>query len=86
MGGWDEELFYSRFQAAVLRAERGEWAAAMAGLVAAWESRPQRLEPLYELAARLRMRGAGNTIRLVNNNGSIETDSADTAITIVRIA
>jgi hypothetical protein len=44
-------------QAAVLRAEQGEWTAAKAGLVAAWEFRPSRMEPLYELASRLRLRG-----------------------------
>jgi hypothetical protein len=57
MGGWDEEVFFAMLQAAVLRAEQGEWSAAKAGLVAAWEFRPSRMEPLYELASRLRLRG-----------------------------
>ena len=57
MGGWDEEVFQARFQAALLRAERGDWPAAMTGLLAAWEFRPSRIEPLYELASRLRLRG-----------------------------
>ncbi len=58
MGGWDEEVFQARFQAAVLRAEQGRWPEAMVRLIEAWESRPARLEPVYELASRLRLRGA----------------------------
>jgi glycosyltransferase involved in cell wall biosynthesis len=61
MGGWDQEVFYSLFQAGVLRAENGEWPAAMAALVGAWEYRPARLEPVYELASRLRVRGDHQT-------------------------
>jgi glycosyltransferase involved in cell wall biosynthesis len=57
MGGWDQEVFYSLFQAGVLRAESGEWPAARAALVEAWEYRPVRLEPVYELASRSRVRG-----------------------------
>jgi len=64
MGGWDEEVFFARLQAAVLRAERGEWPAAMAELVAAWEFRPSRMEPVYELASRLRLRGEYHTAYL----------------------
>ena len=57
MAGWDEEVFFAMLQAAVLRAEQGEWPTAKAGLLAAWEFRPSRMEPLYELASRLRLRG-----------------------------
>jgi tetratricopeptide (TPR) repeat protein len=57
MAGWDEEVFFAMLQAAVLRAEQGEWAAAKTGLLAAWEFRPMRMETLYELASRLRLRG-----------------------------
>ena len=58
MGGWDEEVFYSTFQAGVLRAERGNWPVGMAVLIAAWELRPSRLEPVYELASRLASGGS----------------------------
>jgi tetratricopeptide (TPR) repeat protein len=57
MGGWEEEVFFSMLQAAVLRADQGEWPAAMSGLLAAREFRPSRVEPLYELASRLRLQG-----------------------------
>ncbi len=54
MGGWGEEVYYSLLQSGVLRAESGDWPAAMDALSRAWESRPGRLEACYELAARLR--------------------------------
>jgi glycosyltransferase involved in cell wall biosynthesis len=57
MDGWDQETFYAMFQAGALRAERGDWPAGMTALIAAWEYRPARLEPVYELASRLRVRG-----------------------------
>jgi glycosyltransferase involved in cell wall biosynthesis len=56
MGGFDEEVFYSRFQVGVGKAELGDWPAALTELIAAWELRPARLEPLYELVSRLRLR------------------------------
>ncbi len=69
MGGWDQEVFYALLQVGVLRAEQGDWPGAMAGLVAAWEYRPQRLEPLYELASRLRLRGQHETAHLFAKRG-----------------
>ncbi|MFD0367800.1 glycosyltransferase [Streptomyces sp. NPDC127114] len=54
MGGWGEEVYYSLLQAGILAAEAGDWPTAQDTLVRAWESRPQRLEACYELAARLR--------------------------------
>ena len=69
MGGWEEEVFFAMLQAAVLRAKRDEWPAAMAGLIAAWEFRPSRMEPLYELASRLRLRGEYHTAYLFARRG-----------------
>jgi hypothetical protein len=60
LGGWDEEVFYSRFRAAALRAE-GDWPAGLAGLIDAWESRPARLEPVHEIVWRLRVRNQHRT-------------------------
>lgn len=57
MGGWGEEVFWSLHQVGVLSAELGDWPQAMDALVSAWESRPARLESVYELASRLRVRG-----------------------------
>lgn len=55
LAGWDEECFYAAFEAAKIRADQPQgdyWA-----LAKAWEMRPSRAEPLYELCWRLRTRG-----------------------------
>ncbi|MFJ7960183.1 glycosyltransferase [Streptomyces sp. NPDC096319] len=54
MGGWAEEVYFSLLQSGVLRADAGDWPAAMDALSRAWDSRPSRLEACYELVARLR--------------------------------
>ncbi|CAM5261244.1 hypothetical protein GCM10010299_52770 [Streptomyces tanashiensis] len=54
MGGWVEEVYFSLLQSGVLRADAGDWPAAMDALSRAWDSRPERLEACYELVARLR--------------------------------
>ncbi|WP_233447955.1 MULTISPECIES: glycosyltransferase [Streptomyces] len=54
MGGWGEEVYYALLQSGVLRADSGDWPAAMDALSRAWEARPERLEACYELTARLR--------------------------------
>jgi tetratricopeptide (TPR) repeat protein len=56
MAGWEEEVFYALYQAGVLRADLGDWPSALALLLRAWSYRPARVEPLYELATRLRLR------------------------------
>jgi tetratricopeptide (TPR) repeat protein len=55
MGGWEEEVFYSLHQAALLRCALDGWPAATSAFLAAWSYRPSRVEPLYELASRLRL-------------------------------
>jgi predicted GH43/DUF377 family glycosyl hydrolase len=56
MGGWDEEVFYANLQEGALRI-RHEHAAGMAILLEAWQRRPTRAEPLFELAQACRRRG-----------------------------
>jgi tetratricopeptide (TPR) repeat protein len=56
MGGWEEEVFYSLYQVGVLEARREDWPVAIEALITAWNYRPQRIEPLYELAWILRDR------------------------------
>jgi len=68
MAGWAEETFFARFQAAALLVDT-DWPRAMAGLVAAWEQRPQRLEPLRLLSAQLRLRGEYETADLFARRG-----------------
>jgi predicted GH43/DUF377 family glycosyl hydrolase len=68
MGGWDEEVFYANLQEGVLRAECGDDNAA-AVLLEAWERRPSRAEPLYELARMHRQRGAFGSARMFADRG-----------------
>jgi glycosyltransferase involved in cell wall biosynthesis len=69
MGGWDEEVFYSLYQVGVMRAQLGEWPQAAAALIAAWEQRPTRIEPLHALASGLRLRGEHHTAHLFARRG-----------------
>jgi len=56
MGGWDEEVFYSLLRrAACLTALDEPWEAALRAHLQAWESRPTRAEPLYEIARHYRI-------------------------------
>jgi tetratricopeptide (TPR) repeat protein len=57
MGGWEEEVFYSLYQVGVLQVRMGDWPRAVTALIAAWEYRPARIEPLHVLASTLRLRG-----------------------------
>ncbi|CAM3343113.1 glycosyl transferase [Mycobacterium intermedium] len=51
MGGWDEEVFYSLLRVAVSMAELGEsWPQVLNSFLLAYEKRPSRAEPLYEIA------------------------------------
>jgi predicted GH43/DUF377 family glycosyl hydrolase len=56
LGGWDEEVFYAHLQQGVLLAQE-DVGAATSVLLEAWERRPARAEPLYELARIHRRRG-----------------------------
>lgn len=58
MGGWDEEVAVAARWAAVLEPE---WPERCAGLIAAWEMRPSRLEPLCDLLRELNSRGHHQT-------------------------
>jgi tetratricopeptide (TPR) repeat protein len=56
LGGWAEEAFYSLYQVGVLRERLGDWDAAVPALIAAWNYRSSRIEPLYQLARGYRER------------------------------
>jgi len=56
LGGFEEEAFYALYQAAVLTAE-ADPVAALPLFLDAWERRPSRAEPLYEIARIARDRG-----------------------------
>ncbi|MDX3578032.1 glycosyltransferase [Streptomyces sp. FL07-04A] len=62
MGGWGEEVYCSLLETGILRAEQADdWPGAMDAFSRAWESRPTRLEAVYELASRLRLRSRYHT-------------------------
>ena len=56
LGGWDEEVFYANLQEGMLRA-LDDFESAVPVLLEAWQRRPARAEPLYELARGYRSRG-----------------------------
>ena len=56
LGGWDQEVFYAAYQAAAIVA-RSRPDDALPLLFDAWQLRPTRAEPLYELARLSRLAG-----------------------------
>lgn len=54
MGGWDEEVFWSLYQAALLE-ESLNLPTATDAFLRAWDARPERAEPVYRLARRHRI-------------------------------
>lgn len=54
MGGWDEEVWYSMFQIGVLLERLGRFPESLAAYLRAYQYRPSRAEPLYELSRRYR--------------------------------
>lgn len=50
MGGWAEEVWYSRYQIARLKQKLGAaWADVLAAYLAAFATRPDRVEPLFQI-------------------------------------
>ena len=50
MGGWSEEIFWSKYQVAILKSRRGDaWSECMAQYLDAYEHTPTRAEPLYQI-------------------------------------
>lgn len=64
MGGWEEEVFYALYQVGLMKRVIDGWPAAVEALIAAWEYRPARIEPLYELAAGYRELGGHHAAHL----------------------
>lgn len=69
MGGWEEEVFYSQYQVGVLRERLGDHDGAVGCLLAAWETRPSRAEPLYELAWMFRARRLHHPAHMIAARG-----------------
>jgi glycosyltransferase involved in cell wall biosynthesis len=69
MGGWDEEVFYSLYQVGTLSERVGRRDQAVSALFEAWSFRPQRVEPLYELAWMFRDRRLHHAAHMVTQRG-----------------
>ena len=63
MGGYDAEVFYSRFRAAMLGPD---WTTRREELTASWESRPWRIEPLVALCREYNQQGQHHTAYLLS--------------------
>ncbi|ARN79911.1 hypothetical protein [Methylocystis bryophila] len=69
MGGWAEEVWYSRLQRARCFWRMGEEAGFLREAVAAFDQRPRRAEPLYDLARFYRQRGMNEASMLFAEAG-----------------
>jgi glycosyltransferase involved in cell wall biosynthesis len=61
MGGWKEEVFYSVFRVAICKLLQDKpWPEAQDTMLQAWNIKPDRAEPLYQIAKVHRMNGNSN--------------------------
>jgi len=67
--GWKEETWYAAYRAGLCSLELGEWERGVGELLAAWERRPRRAEPLYQLARAARVRGSHHLAVLAAERG-----------------
>lgn len=77
MGGWDEEVFWSLYQAALCE-EQLELPTATDAYLRAWNARPERAEPLYRLARRHRIARQHHTAWLFASAAAALAQPADT--------
>lgn len=72
MGGWPEETFYAKYKAAALQPN---WPDRLAALLAAWEFRPTRLEPLHAAIRELNSLGQHHAAYALIDGVSVESTS-----------
>ena len=64
-GGWDEEAWYAAYRLGMCSIQLDDWDKAVVELLNAWARRPQRAEPLYQLAHAARLRGESHLAMLM---------------------
>jgi glycosyltransferase involved in cell wall biosynthesis len=69
LAGWEEEVFYARYQVGLLSERAGHGDLAIPALFEAWSHSPRRAEPLYALAWMFRGRSLHAAAQMVADRG-----------------
>ncbi len=70
IGGWIEEIYYSKFMIGEMYEEMGEWDQALHWYLDAYQTIPERAEPLHKIATHYRKNNQHNLAYLYAKQGS----------------
>ena len=80
LGGWAEEAWYAQYRYALCQKHQGHVADFVHEMLKAYELRPQRMEPLYELARYYREKGNGNLRSLLFSVPGLDQKVSDDSL------